>query len=552
MRYSILLLFVVFASVCMAEGSYYLPPSDDVVVENFDVYLSFDSIHNKNAKLSKRDSVFQYLERKAIVQCNDKVGRFAVWRMLPQLVIVPDSISGKTGTVNITVENAPISTLADTVRTSDGDVLLPYSIWARVQVLDANGKELLNSDYGLLKGSVSLSSYKKRDNIIQSTSIVGITEAVKTVRNEVFSRFGFDMCKDATICQVPESSKYYVFLKIVNGNLTQFVDFYTYNDLLSQMFKLNFPYKFIEQDTAVTKAKSVEGIIVHKGEIEGTYTVEYENGKFKQLGGYLYGRDNDGKVVKHKLNTIFGRYDKKTGEYLGISTSNGQFIRVVFPGYNSVMGWSAKNKLPTYCRTENMLGSLFSLKEQTVETADVSIDLNGKIYIEGNTSSSIPFGLFKVLADSNYVKIPMLTSENHTEFHCEEEFDKHLNVVSRKWSGKILLEKNRGENNYSFIKLDDCTNVINVIETDQYGNAQKYSRKSSGVLSINWGLGNKLKIPDAFEEGRSNMSVTKVEGKDVFDVDYDSNADVNIFYDENGDVVLYKVGSVEIIRKVNY
>lgn len=545
----LLVTLMAFVTVCaMANG--WLPPSEDVVVESFDVYVDFDTVHNAGLQLGTRDSVFRFIEQQAVALNSDKLGRFAVWRMLPPIVMVPESVADKVGEVDITVENAPVATLPDTVRDENGDLLLPYSIWAKMTVKDASGSKIYEKDYGLLNGTVPLSHIGKDGKIKQAAAIVGICEAVDLVRGEVYGRYGFDMCKDVDVCPVPESSKYYTFLKIANGDMRRFVDFFTYNDLLGQIYKLNTPFMFLPYDTVSVDATAVEGTILRDGEVDGEYTVEYEGGRVKSFSGSFYTRDDNGKVSKQKLNKLTVQYDKKTGEYKGITTADGQFTRVVFPGYDNVTEWGQKRKLHNFCRTENMIGNFLKLKAETVEMVEMSIDLFGTVYAEGSTTSSLPFGMLKMVADTNNVKFPALTSENHTEFKAVVKYDKNLHIVEREWKGSILLEKDRGYGNYSYIRLDDVDARIAVKLNDEHGEPVAFDRKASGVLKNNWGLGDKLKVFNVYGEGKADVSTSL--DKDDIGVGYSGSGNIHISYDDRGNIMLYRIGNVEIIRKVKY
>lgn len=535
-----------------AYANGWLPPSEDIVAERFDVYVEFDTTHYTGSELSRRDSVFRYIERQAVALNSDQMGRIAVWRMLPSMVMVPDNIVDKVGTVRIVVENAPVATLPDTVRNDDGDLLLPYSIWAKVDVRDASGKQLFKEDYGLVNDFVPLSYVKKDGKFKQAAAIVGISEVLERVRVDVYGKYGFDMCKKVDVCPVPESSKYYTFLKIVNGDVRKFVDFYAYNDLLCQIYKLNFPFVFLPYDTTSTSIKSVAGTIIRNSEVVGDYTVEYENGRVVSFSGNLYTTEDDGDVNRQKLNKLSVQYDKKTGEYKGVTTADGQFTRFIFPGYNNVTEWGKKNKLYNFCRTENMIGNLLKMRAETVESIEMSLDLYGRVYIEGSSTSSLPLGMLKAVADTNNVKFPALTSENHSEFKCEILFDKNLHILEKNLSGSILLEKDRGYKNYSYIKLDDIKSSLKVKEIDKHGNPIRFDRFASGVLTNNWGRGGKLKIFDVYKEGKSTVSTEQERAKEDIVVKYSGSGKVHLSYDDMGNFALYQLGNVLIIRNFKY
>lgn len=529
-------------------GTVYMPPSEDVVFEFAEVYLHFDSAHYANASLSKRDSVFHYIEQRDVDVQTDQLGRFAVWRMVPSEVMMPETVKGRKGRIDIYVENAPISTLSDTVTTDSGDVMLPYSIWCRAELSDPDGNSMYSFDYGLIKGFKSQAQFSDGE-ITQSTNILGINEAMGIVRSDIMGKYGFAISNDPADKAKAAGSKYATMLNILNGNMAQFVDYYAYNDLLCQIFEFNAPFAFLRPDTVDRSIKAVDATIYRNGNIHGTYTLEYKNGRLKSFSGYLYSKDSDGKPVKQKINTITPRYNKKTGEYDHITTFDGQLAKVVFPGYESTTEWGQKSKQPNYCKTQNLIGGFLKMKEETTEAVEMSVDLEGNVYFDCESNSSIPYSLFKMVADSNSVKFPMLTSENHTTSRTRLKYDDKMNIVEKELEGTILLEKNRGYNNYTYIKADSIKSRTEFVYDGGFF-PKTIKRNASVVVLDNWDIDYKWDLKSFL--GKHNNTKVRVnkESEDVknstLSVDFSVEWDVKVSHDADGEISSIKMGDTEV------
>lgn len=529
-------------------GTVYMPPSEDVVFEFAEVYLHFDSAHYANTSLSKRDSVFHYIEQRDVDVQTDQLGRFAVWRMVPSEVMMPETVKGRKGRIDIYVENAPISTLSDTVTTDSGDVMLPYSIWCRAELADPDGNSMYSFDYGLIKGFKSQAQFSDGE-ITQSTNILGINEAMGIVRSDIMGKYGFAISNDPADKAKAAGSKYSTMLNILNGNMAQFVDYYAYNDLLCQIYEFNAPFSFLRPDTVDRSLKAVDATIYRNGNIHGTYTLEYKNGRLKSFSGYLYSKDSDGKPVKQKINTITPRYNKKTGEYDHITTFDGQLAKVVFPGYESTTEWGQKSKQPNYCKTQNLIGGFLKMKEETTETVEMSVDLEGNVYFDCESNSSIPYSLFKMVADSNSVKFPMLTSENHTTSRTRLKYDDKMNIVERDLEGTILLEKNRGYNNYTYIKADSIKSRTEFVYDGGFF-PKTVKRNASVVVLDNWDIDYKWDLKSFL--GKHNNTKVRVnkESEDVknssLSVDFSVEWDVKVSHYADGEISSIKMGDTEV------
>ncbi len=539
----------VVAPVVASARVVYLPPSEDVIFEYAEVYLNFDSTHYSGASLSKRDSVFHYIEQREADRQIDALGRFAIWRMVPSEVMVPEVVKDKKGRIDIYVENVPLSSLSDTVTTTSGDVMLPYGIWCRADLTDSEGRNIYSADYGLLKG------YKQQERsddgeITQSTNIVGINEALNMVRADVYGRYGFAVSNDPSDKAKANGTKYATTLNIINGNVSQFVDYYAYNDLLCQIFDFNAPFPFLSPDTVDANLKAVDATIYRNGNLVGTYTQEYKSGRLKSFSGYIYSKDNDGKPVKQKINTITPRYNKKTGEYEQITTFDGQLAKVVFPGYESTTEWGRKSKQPNFCKTKNLIGGFLKMKEETTETVEMSVDLEGNVYFDCESTSSIPFSLFKLVADSNAVKFPMLTSENHTVSHVILRYDDNLNIVEKRLTGSILLEKNRGYNNYTYIKADSIRSRTFISGYEGGRVAKNVKRDASVIVHDNWDIDYKWDLKSFL--GKHNNTRVRVNKESEDDknsslsVDFSVEWDVKVTRNNDGEISSIKMGNTEI------
>lgn len=354
--------------------------------------------------------------------------------------------------------------------------------------------------------------------------------------------------------------KYAPLFNVINRNMSRFVDYYTYNDLICQIFRLNYPFQFFPLNDCKGKPKSIEGKITTSNNMPITYKLEYDvQNRIKSFSASQVVIDDEGKKEKIKINTLQPKYNKKTGEHMGITTFDGTLLRIIMPVYDKINSISDKMAAETFCKTENLVGGFIKMKTETTEEVQLSMNTDGTINFEGKSVSSRPFSFLKAIADSNNIKFPSLVSENHTQFKSLVKINSDGVITLLDWEGSILLEKNKGYDNYAYILADNIKHQIEVLEEDSYGQPQKIRSSVSMDIKNNWGNITKWNYIEIFGDSKNNIKLNEAkkarkEAAMAADqsIDFSFDWDVSTKYDDRGNWTRMELGPYIFERTISY
>lgn len=209
--------------------------------------------------------------------------------------------------------------------------------------------------------------------------------------------------------------------------LKQFTDFYTYNDLLCQVYGLDMYYQFLPFDALKGAPKSVKGSITQDGNAPIEFSLSmYKNGQAKELNVESINDDGD-KVVTKAIQPIFN--------------DGGDYITTSMPGLDRFMGPS-KGELrrlsaPVDDLTRGEAGKILKsdgMLSKTNEKIQMLIDLKGMMYFNGSNDYSTPNAFYsKFLAGSD---TKFGTAKSNTDFTATTIIDANGVVKQWKWDGK--------------------------------------------------------------------------------------------------------------------
>lgn len=354
--------------------------------------------------------------------------------------------------------------------------------------------------------------------------------------------------------------KYAPLFNVINRNMSRFVDYYTYNDLICQVFRLNYPFQFFPLNDCKGKPKSIEGNLTHLNNMPITYKVEYDaQNRIKSFSASQVVIDDEGKKEKIKINTLQPKYSKKTGEHIGITTFDGNLARVLVPAYDKINSTSDKMAAETFCKTENLVGGFIKMKVETTEEVQLSMNTDGTINFQGKSVSSRPFSFLKAIADSNNIKFPSLVSENHMQFKSLVKINPDGVITLLDWKGNILLEKNKDYDNYAYILADNVDYKIEILEEDSYGQPQKIRSSVYMDIKNNWGSITMWDYMAFFGDSKSTMKLNEAkkarkEAAMAADqsIDFSFDWDVSTKYDDRGNWTRMEFGPYLFERTLSY
>jgi hypothetical protein len=327
-------------------------------------------------------------------------------------------------------------------------------------------------------------------------------------------------------------NKYTKLLRLLSGNLHWMVDAFTYNDLLCNIYEMEYPIQFLPLLPLNGNVKRVDGEVTQDDREPLYFKLKYDKkGRLKSVD---MNREeyNDKQKVNVRINTLHVSYKKN--EYDRITCSPSEFIRILMPGIEDLNKPVDKVEQIMYCKTDNLLGGFVKLKVETQETNHVQLGVDGKVYVHGEKSLSRPHAALKRMADANGEKFPSLVSSNSSAYNIEVEFDDNALVQSYNWNGYVLMEKNVGYDNYAYIKADSVAMQVATVAP--------YTQAEEGLMHHNVSL----TVQNQFVKNRETLKSHKPS------YNMSNQWPVAVKFDDYGNWVYLKVGPYEVKRTITY
>lgn len=327
-------------------------------------------------------------------------------------------------------------------------------------------------------------------------------------------------------------NKYTKLLRLLSGNLHWMVDAFTYNDLLCNVYEIDYPVQFLPLLPLNGKIKRIDGEVLQDGKEPIHFKLSYDKkGRIKSLDMNRV-EYNDKQKNNVRINTLHVSYKKN--EYDKITCSSSEFIRVLMPILVDMNQSVDKVEQVMSCKTDNVLGGFVKLKVETEESNKVALDVDGKCHITGEKSLSRPHAALKQIATANGEKFPAIVSNNSSAYNMVVDFDDNAFVTSYQWDGYVLMEKNVGYDNYAYIKADSVSFSMDMIEP--------YTATQEGVMnhSVSLRVENKLGKNKVTVDANNSSMQLKNQWSFV------------VKNDEHGNWVYLKVGPYEVKRSIIY
>ncbi len=327
-------------------------------------------------------------------------------------------------------------------------------------------------------------------------------------------------------------------LRLLSGNISWMVDAYTYNDLLCNVYEIEYPIPFLPLQPLKGKVAKVTGELHQEGKQPLYFTLKYnKDGMPKSLDMNRLEYD-DKKKNNVRINTLHISYKK--GEYDKITCSSSQFIRMLMPGLENMNQPVDKMEQLMHCKTDNVLGGFVKFKVETEETNHVMFDTEGQVYITGEKSLSRPHGLLKQIADDSGEKFPAMVSANSSAYEIALDMDENGFVHQYDWKGYVLMEKNVGYDNYAYLKADSVHLKMNMMEP--------YTSGSDGSILHHVSL----KIENELEGTKLPNTQNVDADKNKLTYQLSNTWPFQVHFDDNGNWINLKVGPYTVNRTITY
>lgn len=228
---------------------------------------------------------------------------------------------------------------------------------------------------------------------------------------------------------VAGANKYPELLSALSRPLKQFSDYYTQNDLLNQIYGLDFFYQFLPFNAFKGSPKSVKGTISQEGRPAIEYSLSIDKkGNPKELEVKSVNDAGD-EVETKEIQPIFN----KEGDY--VTTVVSGIERLIGPSKYDLRRMSAPvNDLTTGEAGNIMKGGFLS---NTNEKNQMLFDLKGVMYFKGNNDYATPNAFFSKFLAGGTTKFGR--AKSNTDFTAITQINENGEVVQWKWDGKAYM-----------------------------------------------------------------------------------------------------------------
>jgi len=347
------------------------------------------------------------------------------------------------------------------------------------------------------------------------------------------------------------AKRYEKLFYVINRDLKKFVDAYAHNDMLCQLYEIDFPYQFFPLNRLKGEPKSIKGTITKEGMEPIEYVLKFDgNHRLKSLETSQVSRLGNGekeKLISRKLQPI---YNDKTGRYIMISDPNKR-------GFLNSTSKSDLKKIEeplteaTYCYVNNITKNTgFWADKTSSEKVQLKVDLDGNMFYEGSSSYFKMNAIFKELLTSNGIEAKR--SDTKTTFTTAANITKE--GLLNKWSWDGLVETNFGSilsSRTQSITADKMLREIEFVNTDKYGNPTqiKFNFVMNGKLNVE----QKISVQEFFKNYyRDNGNPQGEMTEERFHIENSGIWDCKFTYDENGNWTEMKIGPYTASRIIKY
>jgi hypothetical protein len=347
------------------------------------------------------------------------------------------------------------------------------------------------------------------------------------------------------------ANAYPALLVSINRNLSQFVDFYAHNDLLCQLFEVDYPFQFLPLQDFNGLPKTMSGQIIKEGDEPVEYKVNFDSKRrVKKLEASQIGIAEDGSKDKIISRDIKPVYDED-GKYSYMEVNAGIFAEY----YGKTSAYTKINATydplvgATHGAANNITKSIgFMGGKESEESVQLMVDLEGKIYFTGKSALPRVNAIFKDLLNANgfVPKRPKTT----TKFETVASINEDGVFTEWNWNGTththLAGSKGIGQQN---INADKMIRDMKFSSVDDHGNPLKihYDLDLAGKLSMNERLSFKGFMSYAFLAGTAPQV-----SSDNFKIKTAMDWDCEFVYDAQGNWTEMKMGPYKATRTFKY
>ena len=354
------------------------------------------------------------------------------------------------------------------------------------------------------------------------------------------------------------ASRYQKLFNTINRDLAKFVDFYAHNDLLCQLYEIDYPFQFFPLQDFAGSPKKLMGVITKDGMEPITYNVKFDSKRrIKQIETEQVAIGDDGSKEKLFSRELKPVYDKETGEYLQIETDAGLWARefsssLYFSGKLNAVYDPILAKTFSSARNITKNSGIFGDKTSD-EDVQLKVDLEGVIYFTGKSKYFKANAVFKEIMNKSGLSIKRTLT--NTSFTTKAKINEQGVFSLWSWDGNVQTSFVSGmasaAGKTQSITADKMLRKIVVLEQDDKGNPTKvqYNFQMDGTLNVSQSMSVKEWFAESYAQGTAPKNNITKEG---FNIGNTLTWVCTFKYDDQGNWVEMKVGPYTANRTFKY
>lgn len=353
----------------------------------------------------------------------------------------------------------------------------------------------------------------------------------------------------------PAGAKRYekLFLTI-NRDLARFTDFYAHNDLLCQLFEIDYPFQFLPLNSFSGEPKGMEGQITKEGMEPVDFKVKFNRDKqIKELQAEQTMKDEDGNKHKIKTRDIKPQYNDE-GEYTFIDTDAGSWQRQVSWNHNYYEGMGYiydPLSQKTFGRAENITKDAGFMGGRTSDEAvRLRVNLDGDIFFKGTSNYFKMNAIFKDMLAANGLEYKR--ADTKTTFNTKANINEDGVLTQWSWDGEVETSfSGYFSSRTQEFNAEKMYREISFLEMDEFGNPKKldYKFDMKGKLQVE----SKVSPKEYFSNyAKTNGAIVGEMSAESFNIKADEKWECSFKYDDQGNWIEMKVGPYTATRTFKY
>lgn len=346
------------------------------------------------------------------------------------------------------------------------------------------------------------------------------------------------------------ASMYKPLLQAINRPLKKFTDFYTHNDLLCQIYSLDFPFQFFPLNDFEGSPKNAACMFEVEG-MEHPIKLDYDfdsKRRIKELTAKQKYVKDDGSEDTRATRQMQPVYNAETGKLVVLSNPNNRLVSTTQK--SDLRHFTPRMENQTYGKATNIMRSVgFMGGKAAYESTNVEFDLDGNMYFKGDAMYYAPVPIFKEILTANAIEV------KRTDVKSDADAKARINeagvLVDWVWTGDVDMSFSAGLSMSVRKANAKMVKHVKVVEEDEKGYPKKieYTFSADGKFTVSTPVSFKqwLDATKQWSEAKpqyNNGEFSIPEVTIAWDCTYE--------YDDAGNWTTMQVGPYKATREFKY